>query len=192
MSGPQLSAVPASARTRRTNGIYFPFVQQAAAQEAANLVWALATMHHAAATHELLDLVCQYFAGLMHHPDARQRPKAQEVAVVMWALGQLKHCSTDGSLLDDFYMYMHSLLGSKDQPVRPSAQDVANSLWSLAELKHVPPAEVVSATLHHFVGLCLTPSLQRKPEEISNVFIACAELRLCLRQDQVKFLLSIC
>ena len=162
--------------------------QRPKAQEAANLVWALATMHHAAATAELFDLLCEYFAGLTQESDAQLCPNAQNVANVMWALAEAKHSPTDGRLLDDFYMYMHGLLGSKDQRVRPNAQDVANSLWSLAELKHTPSDQVVSAMLDHFLGLCQTPGLQPKAHDISNIFIACAELRFSMRQDQVKLM----
>ncbi|KAL3149804.1 hypothetical protein ABBQ38_013629 [Trebouxia sp. C0009 RCD-2024] len=61
------------------------------AQNAANLVWALATLHHPAATSELLDCACCHFGSLVQHPDARQRPMAQGVANVLWALAELQH-----------------------------------------------------------------------------------------------------
>ena len=162
--------------------------QRPNAQASANFVWALATMHHKAATDEVLDSVCQYFAGLMHHPDAQQRPTAQNVANVMWALAQMKHSPKIDRLLDHLCMYILSLLQSQDQRARPNEQSVANTLWSLAELKHAPPSEVVSDMLDHVVALCQTPGLQPTPQAISNIFVACAELRLGMRQGQVKVL----
>ena len=162
--------------------------QRPNAQQSANILWALATMHHTAATYDLLDLVCQYFAGLMHHPDAQQRPTAQNVANVMWALAEMKHSPKNDRLLDHLCMYMLSLLQSQDRRARPNAQSVANSLWSLAELKHAPPSEVVLDMLDHVVALCQTPGLQPTPQAISNIFVACAELRLGMRQGQVKVL----
>ena len=65
-------------------------------------------------------------------------------------------------------------------------------LWALAELKHAPAGEVVSAMLYYFVALCQTPGVQPKSLEISNVFIACAEVRLSTRPAQVEFCISIC
>ena len=52
----------------------------------------------------------------------------------------------------------------------------------------MPSYEVASAMLDHFVALCHAPGLQPTPQNISNIFIACAELRLSMHQDQVKFL----
>ena len=89
-------------------------------------------MHHAAATNNLLDLVCGHFASLLQHSDARQRPNAKEVANVMWAVAVKKHRLKDGRLLDDFCMYMHGLLQSQDQRAHPNAQEVVNMLWALA------------------------------------------------------------
>ncbi|KAL3149778.1 hypothetical protein ABBQ38_013604 [Trebouxia sp. C0009 RCD-2024] len=206
--------------------------QHPSAQGAANLVWALARMHHAAATSELLDAVSSYFGSLIYHPDKWQRPNPQSIANMVWALAQLKHSPKDARLLDDLCVYMHSLLiaqGSRDRPgaqavanmlwglavlqhplkdpggrllddlcmymhsllqaedlrSRPNAQDVANVLWAVAQLKHAPPGEVGSAMLDHLVALCVTPRLQPKPQEISNCFLACAELDLALRPAQM-------
>ncbi|KAL3149785.1 hypothetical protein ABBQ38_013611 [Trebouxia sp. C0009 RCD-2024] len=106
------------------------------AQNAANLVWALATMHHPAATSELLDCVCRHFGSLVQSLDAWQRPTAQGVANVSWALAELQHSPKDDRLLDIFCMYMHSLLQTRDARARPSAQGVANLIRALAVLKH--------------------------------------------------------
>ena len=205
------------------------------AQDAANRVWALATMHHATATDKLLGSVCTHFASLLQHSDARQRPtsqavsnvmwalaeikhspqndrllddfclymhsllqsqdqrarpNAQAISNVMWALAEIKHSPQNDRLLDDFCMYMHSLLQSQDQRARPTLQNIANMLWALAQLQHAPLSEVVSAMLDHLVALCHTPGLQPKSQEISNVFIACAELRLSMHPAQVEVLLK--
>ena len=63
-------------------------------------------------------------------------------------------------------------------------------LWALAQLKRAPPDEVVPTMLDHLVALCPTPGLQPTAQEMSNTFLACAELRLALRQHQVRLLMS--
>ena len=113
------------------------------------------------------------------------------VANVLWALAELQHPPQDGRLLDDFCLYMHGLLHSQDARTCPNAQEVANALWALARMKHAPPSKVVSAMLYHLVALCQAPGLQPNSQNISNCFLACAELSLDIYHAQVAALLRV-
>ncbi|MCJ1368708.1 hypothetical protein MMC16_007853 [Acarospora aff. strigata] len=150
------------------------------AQNAANFVWALATMHHAAATDQLLGSVCTYFASLLQHSDARQRPTSQAVANVMWALAVKKHTLKDGRLLDDFFMYMHELLQSQGQRARPKAQEVSIMLWALAELKHtLKDGRLRDDFCMYMHSLLQHPDAWQRPtsQAVSNFMWALAEVK---------------
>ena len=154
--------------------------QRPNAQNAANFVWALATMHHAAATDQLLGSVCTYFASLLQHSDARQRPTSQAVANVMWALAVKKHTLKDGRLLDDFFMYMHELLQSQGQRARPKAQEVSIMLWALAELKHtLKDGRLRDDFCMYMHSLLQHPDAWQRPtsQAVSNFMWALAEVK---------------
>lgn len=99
--------------------------QQPNAQSSANLLWALATMAHPAATRKLLDPVCSHFARVIDSSDAMQRPNAQAVSTVMWSLGTLDHTPQEGHLLEVLCEYFTALLHSTDHRVHPSAQAIS-------------------------------------------------------------------
>ena len=149
-------------------------------------MWVLATIHHAVATDELLDLVCGDFARFLHHPDAQQRPKAPEVGNVMWALAEIQHSLKDGRRLDGLCVYMSNLLQREDHRARPKAQDIAMALWALSQIEHAPPDEVGFAMLEYVVALCQSSGLHVTAEDISNAFASCAELRLSMPFARVK------
>ena len=160
------------------------------AQNVANMLWAVAVTKHTLKDDRLLNDFCMYMHGLFLSQDQRARPNTHNIANMLWAVAVTKHTLKDGRLLDDFCMYVYSLLQSQDQRARPASQAVANMLWALAQLQHAPPSEVVSAMLDYLVALCQTPGLQPKSQEISNIYIACAELRLSMRPAQVEVLLK--
>ncbi|KAL3149781.1 hypothetical protein ABBQ38_013607 [Trebouxia sp. C0009 RCD-2024] len=156
------------------------------------MVWALAQLKHSPKDARLLDELCVYMHSLVMAQGSRGRLGAQAVANMLWGLAVLQHPlkDPDGRLLDDLCMYMHSLLQAEDLRRRPIAQHIANMLWALAQLKHAPPGEALSAMLDHLVALCLTPGLQPKSQNISNCFLACAELGLAMRPAQMEGLLK--
>ncbi|KAL3149791.1 hypothetical protein ABBQ38_013617 [Trebouxia sp. C0009 RCD-2024] len=158
------------------------------AQGSSNLVWALATMNHPAATNALLDCVCSHFGSLMHHPDARQRPVAQDVANVLWALAELQHSPKHDRLLDDFCMYMHSLLRHQDAGVRPRAQDIAHLVRALAELQHSPQdAGLLDAFCMYMHSLLQRQDANARPnaQDIANLVRALAVLKHPLKDGRL-------
>ena len=57
-------------------------MQRPKAQEAANVLWGLATLGHLAGA-EVLNCVSLHFKSLTQHADTKQRPKAQEASNVL-------------------------------------------------------------------------------------------------------------
>ena len=70
------------------------------------------------------------------------------------------------------------------------AQSIANVLWGLSKLKHAPTDEVVVSMINRTVALCLTPSQQPTLQAISNLLLACADLRLAVTQAHADALMS--
>lgn len=161
------------------------------AQSCANLIWAVATMRHpAASATEVLNAASSRFANLLRSPSVKQHPKAEEVASVVWSLGTLKHTPLDDALLDDLCVHMLSLLWSQDRRSRPNAQATSSMLWGLAEVKHAPSHDVGSAMLDHLTALCQTPGWQPTSQAISNSLHASAELRLNVTSACVEVLMD--
>ena len=164
--------------------------QQPNAQEAANVLWAFATMGHPAATAQVVGAICSHFGRLIESPIAQPRPSAQEVANLLWALCTLEHTPPDDRLLDRLCNYMRDLLYSHDRRTHPNAQDIGNTVWALGQLKHVPSPDVVTVLFDHLEALCKTPRLQPTSQNISNSLIACAELGLDVKRTCVGALLK--
>jgi len=102
------------------------------AQEAANVVWAVATLGREPADKGLVDAVCKHFAMLIKHHDVFKRPSAQEAANVMWALGKMNHAppvSVASDILERFMV----LCGLPRQA--PNAQELSNTLFACAMLR---------------------------------------------------------
>ena len=164
--------------------------QQPKAQEAANVLWAFATMGHPAATAQVVDAICLHFGRLVDSPTAQPRPDAQAVANLVWALGTLEHTPADDTLLDRLCAYMRDLLCSRDRRTHPNAQEIANTVWALGQLKHAPSHDVVIEMFDHLEVLCQTPDLQPDSQNVSNSLSACAELSLDVKPTCVEALLK--
>ncbi len=72
--------------------------RQPNAQEAANFLWALATLGYEPADKGLVDAVCDHFAMLIKHHDENKQPNAQEAANVVWAVATLGREPADKGL----------------------------------------------------------------------------------------------
>ena len=76
------------------------------AQEAANVVWALAESALALKDGRLLDDFCMHMHSLLQRQDQQARPRsAQGVATTMWAFAQMKHVPPTevvSTMLDQF------------------------------------------------------------------------------------------
>ena len=63
-------------------------------------------------------------------------------------------------------------------------------MWALAQLKHVPAHDVVTAMFERLEALCHSPGLKPNSQDISNCFIACAELGLDVKPNCLEALLK--
>ncbi|KAL3149827.1 hypothetical protein ABBQ38_013648 [Trebouxia sp. C0009 RCD-2024] len=151
--------------------------QRPNAQACANLVWALATMGHPAATSEVVDPFCLRFASLTRHADTLQRPTAQAAANVLWALATLGH-PTAAEVLDSVCLHFASLTQHADTKQRPTPQAAANVLWALATMGHSTAAEVLDCVCWHFASLTQHADTHQRPkaQESANVLWALASM----------------
>ena len=135
-------------------------------------------MAHPAATRELLDSLCSHFACLICSSDAEQCLVAQAVSKVMWSLATLNHTPQEARLLDT--------LCTRFTTLRPDAQAVSNVMWSLRTLHHRPPQGAASTWLACLLAMCNGSGRHVAPQAISNVLLACAELRLTVNQGHAQ------
>ena len=159
------------------------------AQSCTNLVWALASMGHPAATRKLLNAACAHLACLMHSSDAKQHPNALHVSHIFWSLGKLDHIPEDKHLLDALCLYFNNLFCGQHNRA-PTGYHVSMVAWSLAKLKHSPPEGTEAAGIQSLVTLCMEPGRQLPPPVITNFVHACAELRLSISKQQVEVLVN--
>ncbi|KAA6421657.1 MAG: hypothetical protein FRX49_08600 [Trebouxia sp. A1-2] len=158
------------------------------AQEAANLIWALASLGHQRADKGLIDAVCEHFVRLVKHHDISKRPNAQGAANLLWALASLGHQREDKGLIDAVCNHFVRLIKHHDVSKRPNAQGAANVIWALGELNHEPPDGAASAILERLSVLCGLPRQAPNAQELSNTLLACAVLRLKVK-DHVSLAL---
>ncbi|KAL3149818.1 hypothetical protein ABBQ38_013640 [Trebouxia sp. C0009 RCD-2024] len=147
------------------------------AQECANVIWALATMGHPAATTELVNTVCLRFDRLTQHEDNNQRPTAQNAANMLWALATLGHPAAE--VLDAVSLHFARLTRHTDAKQRPNAQAAANMLWALATMGHPAAAEVLDLVAIHFAHLFGSPNAKQRPtdQNAANVVWALGTLK---------------
>ena len=153
------------------------------AQAVSNVMWSFATLGYAPQAGDPLDKLCLYLIDLLHSSDARQRPNAQDISNVVWSLGTIGHTPQQRYLLDKFCVYFTDLLRSKDMRAHPNAQNISSVAWSLDKLKHAPPESAAFAWLQSFVAICKDSGHQVVSQNISNLLLACAELRLSIDYD---------
>ena len=163
--------------------------QRPNAQAAANVLWAIATMGHPAATAQVVGTICLHFGCLTQHSDAAQRPTAQACANVLLALAKLGHSSAAASeVVDSVCLHFAHLMRSPNVKQRPAAQAVANLVWALGTLKHTPTDDRL---LTHFCAYMLTLLRSQdeqtcpKAQNIANMLWALAQLKYAPSHDVV-------
>ena len=134
-----------------------------------NVMWALATMAHPAATPNLIEALCCYVVRLLDGNDI----KAQEISNIVWSLATLKHpIHRDRVLIDKLCKVFLQLIQAEDVTAQPNAQEVANMLWALGTLRHVPAvsADFFSRLFNHLETLLLSSDNRDHPkaQEIAN------------------------
>ena len=74
---------------------------------------------------------------------------------------------------------------------RPDAQSISNVLWALYKFKHVPSGQVATVMVERMVALCRLPGQQVDSQAISNVMLACADLRLAVDSVCIETFVSV-
>ncbi len=72
-----------------------------------------------------------------------------------------------------------------------SAQGIAITMWALSKLKYAPSDELAMSMIGKMAALCHTPKQQPLPQDISNVLLACAELRTSVKQADIDSLVRL-
>ena len=70
----------------------------------------------------------------------------------------------------------------------PYANSIAIVMWALSKLKHAPSNELAMSMVGRMADLCRSPKQQPLPQAISNVLLACAELRISVKQADIDSL----
>ena len=156
--------------------------QRPSAQQAANVLWALATMGHPAATAQVVGAICLHFACLTQHSDAQQHPTAQACANVLLALAKMGHSSAAATeMVDSVCLHFARLTQHSDVKQRPSAQGCSTFLWSLATMKQrsASATEVIDSVCLRFARLVESPIAQQQPfaQEVGNLVWALGTLK---------------
>ena len=121
---------------------------------------------------------------------AQERPNAQAVANMIYSLAILQSAQSSTQLLDLLGGYFLKLLQSGSAGEQPKAQGVASFAWALQQLKHVPSPVLGAAMLSRVLELCHVQGQQPNPQELCNMLLATAELRLELPQNQADALVT--
>ena len=160
------------------------------AQNVANFIWAVATLKHAARDRGFLSSCCTHFSQLISSRAIAEQPNAQDTANLMWALATSEFEPLEG-FLDLCCNHFSSLIHSSVVADRPDEQNVANVLWALYKFQHAPSEHVAMVMVEQVVALCRLPGQQPTTQAISNVMLACADLRLAVDSVGAETLVSV-
>ncbi|DBA85715.1 TPA: hypothetical protein ACH3X1_005286 [Trebouxia sp. C0004] len=114
----------------------------------------------------------------------------QGVANTLHSLVTLPAASPSDDVLDALCQRFGVMLQSCQAAELPDAQSIANTMWALSKLKHAPSDELAMSMVGRMVALCRLPGQQPKPQNISNVLLACAELSVPIKQADTDSLAS--
>ena len=106
----------------------------------------------------------------------------QHVANALHSLATIPAAAPSVEVLDALCHRFGALLKSGRAAEIPNAQSTANTMWALSKLKHAPSDELAMSMVGRMVALCRVPGQHPKPQESSNVLLACAQLRLQVKQ----------
>ena len=104
------------------------------------------------------------------------------MANALHSLATIPAAAPSVEVLDALCHRFGALLKSSRAAEIPNAQSSANTMWALSKLKHAPSDELAMSMVGRMVALCRVPGQHPKPQESSNVLLACAQLRLQVKQ----------
>ena len=159
-------------------------------QDIANIANSLTRLPSAESTPRVLDALCSAFFDKVQSVEARDRPNSQETANYIHSMAKLPAAKPSTQLLDALCGLFFKLLQSSAPEQQPTAQHVANFAWALQQLKHVPSPVLGAAMLSRVLQLCHVQGQQPNSQDISNMLLASAELRVELPQQQADALVT--
>ena len=160
------------------------------AQSVANLIWAVATLEHVPRDRGFVSSSCSHFSHLISSRAIAEQPNAQGTANVLWALATREFVPFEG-FLDLCCNHFSSWINSLAEADRPDAQSIPIVLWALYKFKHAPSEKVAKAMVDRMVALCRLAGQQPAAQAISNVVLACADLRLAVDPVCIETLVSV-
>ncbi len=114
----------------------------------------------------------------------------QHMSNTLHSLAIIPAAAPSVEVLDALCHRFGVLLNSRQAVELPNAQNIANTMWALSKLKHAPSDELTMSMVGRMVALCCVPGQQPTPQSISNVLLACAQLRLPVQQADTDSLAS--
>ena len=81
------------------------------------------------------------------------------------------------------------LLRSHQAAERPGAQSIASFMWALSKMRYAPSQELAMSLVGRIVSLRCLPK-KNMPTHFGCVLLACAQLRLLVKQSDVESLVS--
>ncbi len=191
-SSAQLGLNPGALVPGMTDSLALQFmanVDVAIGQEFANVLVACAKLQLSPCQGELVKAVCVRLA-IVDMSDFN----CQAVANILHSLVALPAVAPSIEVLDALCKRFKVLLNSRQTYELPDAQSIANTMWALSKLKHAPSDELVMSMVGRMVALCSVLGQQPRPQQVSNILLACAQLRLPVKQADTDslapFLLS--
>ena len=104
------------------------------------------------------------------------------VSRIIYSLATIPAVAPSVELLDALCQRFGVLLKGCQAAEIPTAQSIAKTLWALSKLKHAPSDELAMSMVDRMVALCHVPGQQPTPLEASCTLLACAQLRLPVKQ----------
>lgn len=114
---------------------------------------------------------------------------AQDLSNIIHGLAKLPQAQPSTELLNKLCDSFLPLFECEDQAQRPNSQAVANFAWALQQLNHSPAADLAAAMIQRMLQLCQRPQQPPKPQEISNLILACSQLKMPITQEQAERLM---
>ena len=114
---------------------------------------------------------------------------AQDLSNIIHGLAKVSQAQPSTQLLNKLCDSFLPLFESRDEAQRPNSQAVANFAWALQQLDHSPTAALASAMIQRMLHLCHRLQSPPKPQEISNLILACSQLKMPITQEQAERLM---
>ncbi len=156
----------------------------ATAQELANVLVACAKLQLSPCQEDLVKAVLHRLAT-----SDLTKFEPQHVANALHSLATVPAAAPSVEVLDALCQRFGVQLSDRQAVKLPDAQNIPNTMWALSKLKHAPSDEVAMSMVGRMALRC-NSGQQPTPQNISNVLLACAELRVPVKQADTDSLAS--